>query len=258
MKFEQFYSGSEANAYVVTAQNGQRLLLECGVRWTLLQKKLGYNLRGIEGCFLTHNHADHSKALNNIVVAGIDTYASEGTINALDAHQWGLHTVKSNDLVNLNSFQVFCFDTLHDTPEPLGFIVLDKCSGEFLLFATDTKCIKQRFPYRVSKKQFEKMTNSDKVKHSIPFSIIAIEASYCGETLARKVKEKIIPESLAKRLLDSHMEIKETMRYIDEFCNRKNCHEIHLLHMSGRNSDHHKSKKAFYEKFGIETITIGS
>ncbi len=143
--------------------------------------------------------------------------------------QIGIGTV-----IDLKSFEVYCFETLHDTPGSLGFVVLEKSTGDYLLFATDTKFIPVRFKYL--------------------FSIIAIEASFDGDTLARKVESGEVNESLAKRLLDSHQEIHEALRYITEFCDKLKLHEIHILHMSGRNSDKKKTKKLFEEKLMIDTI----
>lgn len=242
MKFIQHYSGSAANLYEVIATNGHRLIIDPGVTWKVLNKALNLkdNLSKIDACFVTHGHKDHCKCIGDVIDAGIDVYASEGTIGTFGypkLNQRRLTAIRNKDMVKLAHFQVLCFDTVHDTPEPLGFVVMDSNTGEFLLFATDTKMITQRFKF--------------------PFSIVAIEASYCGQTLARKVKNGDINEGLAKRLLDSHMEITETLRYLDEFVNLSKCHEIHLLHMSGRNSDHAKARKQFYDKFMIDVFTVG-
>ena len=143
--------------------------------------------------------------------------------------QIGIGTV-----IDLKSFEVYCFETLHDTPGSLGFVVLEKSTGDYLLFCTDTKCIIPQFKRK--------------------FSIIALEANYDGDTLARKVKSGEVPEFLARRVIDNHQEIHEALRYITEFCDKLKLHEIHILHMSGRNSDKKKTKKLFEEKLMIDTI----
>jgi len=226
MHFTQHYSGSTANLYEITASNGKRLLIECGVSWKKIRRALGSNLEGTEGCFVSHSHKDHCCAMREVLENQIDVFASEETLMSM--HCRGNRKAKAvhkNDLVRRKSFDVLCFETQHDCPGSLGFVVYEKATKEYLLFATDTKCIEQRFKY--------------------PFSIIAIEASYDKDVLAYKVKEGIINEELAKRLLTSHQEIKEALRYITTFCDKTKLHEVHLLHMSGVNSDKDKAKELF-------------
>ena len=237
MKFTQFYSSSKGNLYIVTANNGNRLLIECGVAWQKIQQALNYNLTGITGCLLTHEHKDHSKAVKEVMQAGIDVYASEGTFDALEIQDRRAIEIQKNTLVKFkNGFQVLAFEANHDCAEPLGFIV--RCDNEFLFFATDTSHISQRF----------------KVK----FSIIAIECSYNQESLERMVAEGQVPEFLAARLLKSHMEQATTMRYLKEFCDLSRCREIHLLHMSGTNITHNMVRDRFEKRLFIKTVTIDS
>ena len=235
MKFEQLYSSSTGNLYLVTANNGKRLMIECGVTWAKLQEALNYELSDIVGCLLTHEHADHSKAVKDVRQAGIEVYASVGTFEALGITGRRINAVKDKTLLRLDGFQIYFFDTNHDAAEPLGFIV--RADNEFLLFATDTSHIRQQF------------------KH--PFSIIAIECSYNKEYLAKRVEEGTINESLAKRLLRSHMEEKVAMRYVEKFCDLNECREIHLLHMSADNLHKDRIKKEFEKHFFLETKIIG-
>ena len=234
MKFTQHYSGSTGNLHTIRSGKA-RLLIECGVRWSKLRKSLSFDLTGVEGCFVSHSHLDHCKSANLIVLNGIDLYASADTLKALDlTGNRRVRPVGIGTVINLKSFEIYCFETLHDCPGSLGFVVLEKSTGDYLLFATDTKCIPVRFKYM--------------------FSIIALEASFDAETLARKVKSGEVNEALAKRLLESHQEIHEALRYITEYCKLLKCTEIHVLHMSGRNSDKAKTKKLFEDKLKIETI----
>jgi len=234
MKFQQLYSSSFGNLYMVTAANGKRLMIECGVPWAKLQEALDYNLGGIVGCLVSHEHADHSKAVKKVMQAGIDVYSDCDTLDVLDVldNHRAIPT-PSQTLLRLDSFEVLFFPVNHDAVQPLGFIIRVKESHKFLLFATDTSHITQRF--------------------KVPFSIIAIECSYDKDVLQKRVDTKDIDESLARRLLTSHMEKREAMRYLSEFCDLSKCREIHLLHMSGDNLDKEQTKTEFEKKFFIET-----
>lgn len=237
MKFEQLYSSSKANLYVVTAANGRRLLVECGIAWPKLQKALKFNLEGIEACILSHEHKDHSAAIYDIMRAGIDVYASNGTFEArimFYEENRRVKAIANKTLVRLDSFEIYAFEIQHDADEPLGFVIREKATNESLLFCTDTSFIKQRFPYQ--------------------FSIIAIECSYDKDILQKRVDENDINEELAKRLLTSHMEKSQATRYIAEFCDLGKCSEIHLLHMSKDNIDRAKTKIEFEKRFFLKVI----
>lgn len=233
MQFDQLYSSSSGNLYMVTAANGKRLMIECGVTWYKLQQALNYDLSGIVGCLCSHEHKDHSKAVKDVMQAGIDVFTSEATFESqhLLRHRRA-KVVKDKTVISFGTnFQVRVFSINHDAAEPLGFVI--KCDNECLLFATDTSHINQRFKW--------------------PFNIIAIECSYDKDILMKRVEAGDINEEVAKRLLTSHMEKREAMRYLDQFCNLSKCREIHLLHMSGDNIDKAQAKKDFEKKFLIET-----
>ena len=88
------------------------------------------------------------------------------------------------------------------------------------------------------------------------FSIIALECSYDPYLLADRVRNGTINETLAKRLLDSHMSKDETKRYLANCCNLSKCKEIHLLHMSGDNIIKANARREFKDLFMIETRTV--
>ncbi len=56
MKFKQHFSGSSGNLYEVTTSNGDRLIIEAGVRWKKVMSALNYNLKGVLGVFISHGH----------------------------------------------------------------------------------------------------------------------------------------------------------------------------------------------------------
>ncbi len=237
MRFRQHYSGSKANLYEVIAENGKRLIIDPGVVWDKLLKAFDFKLSNVEACFVSHSHKDHCKAVEDVRKAGIEIYASPGTLDALGI-ELGRKVFPVIDKMHMMTptFSVYCFDTIHDAPEPMGFVVREKATGEFLLFATDTKCIKQKFIF--------------------PFSIVAIEASYNGPYLAKKVEAEEINEALAKRLLDSHMEESETLRYLTKFCDLSVCREVHLLHLSASNIHKERLIKRFEDELFLKVRTI--
>lgn len=236
MIFRQHYSGSSGNLYEITADGGERLLIDPGVTWKKLQRAIDYDLVGIQGCLLSHEHADHSKAVNEVIRAGIKVYSECETFTILNVEpntHFHMAYIWDKKRFKVGCFDVMAFEIAHDAAKPLGFVI--QADDESVLFATDTSHIKQKF--------------------NVAFDIICIECSYNKAILQQRIDDKDINETLAKRLLTSHMEASETMRYIDEFCDTSRLRAIHLLHMSKENIDQEATRKAFEEHFFVEVIT---
>ena len=75
-------SGSQGNCYRVS-DGRTPLLLECGIGWKEIQRGLNFRTSQLAGCLVSHEHKDHSKAVQEMMKAGIDCYMSAGTAEAL-------------------------------------------------------------------------------------------------------------------------------------------------------------------------------
>jgi hypothetical protein len=228
MTFQKHYSSSTGNLYTVTAANGKRLLIDPGVTWKRLQKALNFKLGGIEAALISHEHLDHCKAVKDVMRNGIDCYSSAGTWRALDmAEARRAKIIESGVKVKLDSFHVLPFKISHgDSPEPLGFVVREVETCEYLLFVTDFFCLEQEFAIQLNGE-----------RQLIPFSIIAIACNFNGDLLRAAVDAGTIHEKVAKRIVNSHPSQYAVKLYLDEHCNLDKIREIHLLHMSGSNID---------------------
>lgn len=69
-------SGSTGNAYIIQAEE-EILLLECGINFKEIKQGLDFDLSKVKGCLITHEHKDHSKAIKDVLAAGIDIYMSK-------------------------------------------------------------------------------------------------------------------------------------------------------------------------------------
>lgn len=166
--------------------------------------------------------------------AGIDIYASEETYKLRDIKLNNrTHIIKQYQSAQIeDTFEVIPFALQHDCEGSLGFVI--KADNVYLLFAPDTAFIKQKFKF--------------------PFSIIMLECSYDNYMLQLRVDTEDINESLAKRLLNSHMEKTVAMDYIAKYCDLSKCRELHLLHMSNDNIDKELTRAEFEQRFFIKTI----
>lgn len=238
MIFKQLHSSSKGNLYTVTAKSGERLLIESGVTWKKTLKALEYKTSNIVGCLLTHEHADHSKSIEDVMRSGINVYSGNKTFEALNlSGNRRAIPIKHNFLYNIGkSFRIMPFDISHDAAEPFGFVVFELETKEYLLFVTDTNKIENRFDFQ--------------------FSIIAIECSYERDCLKERVSSGEIPELVARRLLDSHMEKYAAISYVEKWLDLSKCTEIHLIHMSGGNIVKKYTAQEFEDKFLVKTVVI--
>lgn len=219
MKFLSLASSSHGNAYLV--DDGKTvLLLECGLsfrRLGQLVRGAGYQLSGLSGCLISHEHGDHARCWEKLSDAGLELYASDGTIQGLGAE--GRMTPLAPEVgrdcsapVRVGSFEVLAFRTFHDAAEPVGFLLRSTVDADKLVFATDTGNLRYRFP---------------------GVNLLAVEANYQEEILARRSR---IPESTIKRIRYTHMEIGRLCGWLSALDLRA-CRAVYLLHLSDASSD---------------------
>lgn len=226
MRFEALASSSAGNAYVVSDQD-TRILLECGVSHSKLQKLSGFSLSEFQACLVSHEHKDHAKAVEELISRGMAVYMSQGTAEVLETE--GVELMEHMAQFHVGSLDIVPFTTFHDAREPLGFLIKSRVDGDVLAFATDTVNLRYKFP---------------------GLNILAIEANYDKNILDRCEK---MPEKVRYRITNSHMEIDTLCDYLRSL-DLSQCREIHLLHLSDATSHegHFINKVARAVPKGIE------
>jgi phosphoribosyl 1,2-cyclic phosphodiesterase len=220
MELIPHYSSSNANLY--TIRSGEKtLLIEAGLRGNAIRKALGYRLSEVSGCLISHSHKDHSAGVNDLIRAGVDCWMSIETAEATGATGHRVHTIEPLKQFQVDCWTVLPFDTQHDCPGSLGFLVSD--GVEKLLFITDSFYCRYRF-------------------RSV--STFAVECNYSEETMAPN-----LDPARKKRLLTSHFSLENVIRFF-QANDLSKCREIHLLHLSAENSDESMFKRKIQEITG--------
>ncbi|MNW38925.1 putative metallo-hydrolase YycJ [compost metagenome] len=212
-------SSSAGNAYYVT-DGHTPLLLECGIRFKDMQRGLNYQISNISGCLLTHNHQDHCKAAKDIMRAGIDIYASGGTLAAAGLTGHRAIQIVALKQFTLGTWTVLPFEVEHDVDEPLGFLLANK-AGDKLLFATDTYYIRYKFS------GLTHMLIECNYSEEIAMKIIVAE---------RDEQKKRDLKFLLSRVRKSHFSFENMKEFVRLNASPK-LQEIWLIHLSDRNSD---------------------
>lgn len=226
-------SGSRGNCYHIT-DGSTPLLLECGIPFREIQKGLHFRVSEVAGCLVSHEHQDHSKAVRDVMKAGIDCYMSAGTAEALGISGHRLHIIQARQQFQLGSWAVLPFETQHDAAEPFGFLLANQY-GEKLLYATDTYYIRYRF---------RGLTH------------IAVECNYSMDILRANIEAGLVEPALKKRILKSHF----SLEHVKEFLKANDLskvQEIWLLHLSDGNSDADRFKREIMAVCGKPVYIAG-
>ena len=201
-------SGSSGNAYRIS-DGDTALLLDAGIPLQRIKQALNFRVRDLAGCLITHAHGDHAKAAGDLAKAGVDVYTSQGTIDACRLTGHRMKPVKALQEVMIGTFAVLPFDVQHDAPEPLGFLLTSRRTGEKLLYFTDTYYLKYRFT---------------------GLTHIMGECNYSMDIVEQSVRNGYIPPELVPRLIKSHMSLEHFL----DLLKANDLHEvkqIYLLHL---------------------------
>ncbi len=137
-------SSSSGNCTFIGTK-GHGILIDMGCSLTALKNSLLFintPLNCIEAVFVTHEHIDHVKGLEQLVKhTSIPIFACEGTIRALKNS--GKKPLPENARIfniftegyKSAEFEVSAFHTMHDTPESVGYTV--DYNGRKLAVCTD-------------------------------------------------------------------------------------------------------------------------
>ena len=225
IEIKTFESGSRGNLHLVSCA-GKRILIECGLPIRKIRKYLDFDMN-LDACLLSHSHLDHSKAAVEIMKSGVDLYCTDGTAEALSLSGHRLKVPPWETSFEKNGFKLFSFFTNHDTPGAIGFIIdFDDQAASRVLFATDTGSM----PYRIP-----------------GLSHILIECNYSIRSFTDT------DDFLIDRIQKTHMGLSDVLSFLDNN-DLSAVKEIHLIHLSDRNSDRDFFKREIQKKTGLPVI----
>lgn len=238
MKVEVLGTGSSGNCYKVEIGTAT-LLLECGLPYKVIQRKLNFKVSDIDACLLSHEHMDHAKAIKDLIKAGVDCYMTKGTAEALGVSGHRLNTFyKSPDrrwqynFKILRDLIILPFEAVHDVEEPVSFYIKSKKNDESLVFVTDTAYLKYKIP---------------------DCDCLMIECNYVKEKLDKSARFGNINLALRNRIVKNHLSLENLVEALKE-SDLKTCKKIYLMHLSDGNSDEELIKKTVQETTGIEVV----
>lgn len=206
-------SSSAGNAYYIS-DGHTPVLIECGIRFHDLQQRLDYQVSTLAACLLSHEHADHARSARDVLRAGVDLYATQGTSDALGLDGHRLRPIRAREQAQIGTWTVLPFETVHDAAEPVGFLLASQ-TGAKVLYLTDSAYCRYRF---------RGLTH------------LLVEANWSRDILQRNVESGSLDPALARRIMRNHMSLERLLEML-KANDLSQVREIHLLHLSDGNSD---------------------
>jgi len=231
LEIKTFGSSSNGNCYLLK-DGDSYLLLEAGIQ----PKRMQLDWSKIEGVLISHEHQDHANYAKEIIKrTGADLYCSEGTSSVLrgvPSHR--IHVASNKRSFNIGGWKIMPFDVEHDAKEPLGFLI-ETPTKRRVLFATDTYYIRYKFTG---------------ITH------LMIECNYDLDILEDNFLSRKIDKKQRLRIITSHFELSNVKQFL-KVNDLSKLQEVHLMHLSDRNSDAEQFKREIQAIVGVPTYIAG-
>lgn len=135
-------TGSIGNCYLLQENNGETLILDCGVPLKDIKKGLDWNIRNVAGCIVTHEHKDHSRSVKDLRNMGIRVIAPYESGEVHSMH------------FKLGGFDIQAFEVPHNGTWCNGFYIKTPLPDEQrILYMTDLEYC----PYSFKKQRINHM-----------------------------------------------------------------------------------------------------
>lgn len=145
LRFQSFGSGSSGNCYFIG--NGHKgFLIDAGIGVRSIKRNLkviGMDFSHIMGIFVTHDHADHIRAIGSLgEIHHIPVYATRKTHEGIEQSycvttklNGSKRFIEKNETLNFEEFSITAFPVSHDATDSVGYTV--SYDGKRFTFATD-------------------------------------------------------------------------------------------------------------------------
>lgn len=147
--FRSFASGSSGNCYYLGNYHSG-ILIDAGISARTIYrnlKSMGLDFSNIAGVLVTHDHADHIRAVGTLgEKSHIPIYATAEVHDGID-HNYGVleklrtsrRFFKTGEPFNLLGMTINSFHVSHDSTDCVGYVI--DYQGERFMIATDVGCV---------------------------------------------------------------------------------------------------------------------
>ena len=232
MKLRCLGSSSSGNCYILSNEN-EAIILEAGVRFSVVKEALNFDLSKIKVVVSSHLHGDHSKYLKDFAISGIPCLADESVFNHYGLNNSTCIQAKHQHEYKFGGFSIKPFSVEHDVPT-FGFLLNHKEMGK-TVFITDTGDINYSFNH---------------------LNNIIVEANFSKDIIEQNVMNGVIHPVHEMRVKMSHLSIEKCTEWLS-LIDLSIVNNIVLAHLSSQNSDSQLFKEKIEQKFAKNVFVAG-
>lgn len=236
IKIQSLGSSSKGNCFILS-DGITTIMLDVGIPKKSLKEKLfqlNYSYSDFSGIIITHHHQDHLQGIS--IFRSVKKYMTKEEFDCTNrkfiASDLNFNFIETNKVFEIGTFKIKAFQTYHDTPNPVGFIIRNS-SGEKVVYITDTgvanKLIKDADLYLIESNHFSK-----------------------EQVLANGEKGNINKE-LSQRITETHLSESQTMNYLKQAIG-ENTKAVILIHISPSHPDIKGIIKRFKKELDYDNI----
>ena len=205
-------SSSYGNCYILETES-EALIVEAGIGIKAVKQALGFNIRKVVGCLVTHEHNDHAGHIKEMIDCGFYTLALPEVWAAKGIEDSRAVSIAPGKGYCLGGFKVYAFAAFHDVP-CVGYMIDHEECGR-IMFLTDSYQCDVRFR---------------------GLSHVLIECNYSLTKLYDSISKGVTHQFQTKRLEVSHMELSDCKEVLVT-TDLSKVMNIVLIHLSDSNSD---------------------
>ena len=142
MKFQVIGSGSKGNLTLVESEK-TKLLIDAGISLKEIKNRTDIDITNIDGIFITHEHIDHVKYIENIArLSNAIIYVNEKSFNKMvfkyfkDLNGIKVKFIEPNKPFKINDIKVMALNLQHDAENCYGYVFTS--NNKALGYCTDT------------------------------------------------------------------------------------------------------------------------
>lgn len=233
MEFRCAGTGSKGNSYALIADNGEALLIECGVKWSETMKMIDYQTSKVIGCIASHAHLDHLRSYKDCLHYGILIYTNDETAEHFEI-------ISSERMIGLPERIPKSIGSWIVIPFYLPHTTRDKKTGTLI------PC--PNFGYLVEHEEMGKLLYMTDMEYS-PLSFknqrinhLVIEANYCDDLVDHA-------DANHSHRLRGHCSLR-TCKGIVEVNKTPDLRTVTLIHLSDSAADPERMKSEIQEVAG--------
>lgn len=216
MQIRNIASGSKGNCTLLI-EDDIMILLDCGVKLNKIEDAVWNEeaaMRSINACLLTHEHSDHSRAIQGILSYNIPCFMSPETMEKLKLKRH-VFPLNDGDIVHRGYMTIVAFNVHHDVP----------CTG--YMITTNKSRVVYITDYAYSHYKFPDTT------HYI------LGCNYDEETLMEGIESGETDRAQVMRVMNVHPSLNTVSRLL-RANDLSKLVEVHLIHISDHNANREK------------------